>query len=91
MITVRKLDTYKDGGTVGIFAFIHEPDGYCNQSTDQPSVTVDYAIGTDTPGQWYYGLRSKGAKLITDEAFKDRVRKAIKDHIFQEVQLSDKI
>lgn len=92
MIVIRKIDTFRDGGTIGIDTYvsknIQEKYGLVEC---QPMITIDYAAGTKTEGQWYNGFRNKGGKLITDDTLKNEVIIEIEKMIQREQFLINKI
>jgi len=92
MIVIRKIDTFRDGGTIGIDTYvsknIQEKYGLVEC---QPMITIDYAAGTKTEGQWYNGFRNKGGKLISDEVLKKEVITEIEKMIQREQFLINKI
>ena len=65
MFDFDDIDTYFDGGTIGITGKMNDCSEIDNSMS--PIITIDYSIRTDTPGSWYNGWKSKGGKLITDK------------------------
>lgn len=91
MILIKDIQSYRDGGTIGIWTIYRIPDfGYTSVITDEPTITIDYSMPNGT-GEWYLGWKNKGGKLIEDNIFKAKVLKAIHDKIDQEVKYADKI
>lgn len=85
MIVIRKIDKYRDGGTIGIEAYVSRNDiEKYGLIESQPMITIDYAIGTKTEGHWYNGFRNKGAKPISDEELKNKVINEIEKMIERE-------
>ena len=61
--------------------YVKNPTDVIDLDPALPFITIDYAIGSPTPGAWYNGWRSKGGKLIEDVGFKKKVIEAIKSDI----------
>ena len=83
VILIHNIDTYRDGGTVGIQATIRWNDEKYPH-TDEPTITIDYSISSKSSnidGGWYLGWKDKGGVLIQNEALKDAVRYEIYQHL----------
>lgn len=79
---------FRDGGTIGIYATIYLPEFELEYKNQQlPFITVDNTIGTDTPGEWYYGWQ-KDNKHVPRHV-KDRIKLAIDDHFRYQKYLHD--
>jgi hypothetical protein len=91
VLTVTKLDKCKDGGTIGIFGNIYYDNDEFKSFKDTPMITIDYAIGTHTPGEWYLGYRIYGGTIITDDGFKQEVRQKVNDYIKYQTLYSEQI
>lgn len=92
MIVIKKIDTFRDGGTIGIDAYFSKnfKEKYMLAEC-QPMITIDYAAGTKTEGQWYNGIKNRGGKLINDEVLKNEVINEIEKMIEKEQFLINKI
>lgn len=96
MIVIQKIDTYRDGGTIAIecYASAMVLTNLLNDETPMGGmiqVTIDYAAGTTTPGEWYLGLKNKNGRLITDDNFKDKLIMEIEKRIQREQFLVNKL
>lgn len=90
MLFITKIDTYRDGGTVGIFAIVNLPEfEWCFNDPIRPWITIDFSIGTATPGTWYHGWKMDGMMVRDD--LKVRVLKEIQDRISHDQHIYDKI
>lgn len=89
MIIIKSLDKFKDGGSIGIdMIYIKNPNDTVDLESNSPLIVIDYAIGSETQGQWYNGFKDKGGKLIEDVNFKKNVINAIEEHIrFENIHL----
>lgn len=88
-IIIKKIDTLRDGGTICIDAWIH----YNGETIEgeSPVVSIDYSINTDTEGQWYLGLKSKGGKLLTDENLKKELVQETEEYLKRQTSIVNKI
>ena len=90
-VIIHNIDTYRDGGTIGIWATIRWNDEKYSH-TDEPTITIDYSISAKSQnieGNWYWGFRNKGGVLIQNEALKDKVKFEIYQHISRLQNLYD--
>ena len=82
MITINNIDIYRDGGSIGIDGYINHGDYDRSTFRDrEPIITIDYSIGTTTPGEWYLGWKDKGAPIIQDNELKSLVKQSIQSQI----------
>lgn len=91
VILIHNIDTYRDGGTVGIWATIRWNDEKYSH-TNEPTITIDYSISAksqNTEGNWYWGWKDKGGVLIQNEELKDSVKFEIYQHITRLQNLYD--
>ena len=82
VILIHNIDTYRDGGTIGIWATIRWNDEKYPH-TNEPTITIDYSISSksnNTEGGWYLGFKKDGV-LIQNEALKDKVKYEIYQYI----------
>jgi hypothetical protein len=89
-IAIRKINTYRDGGSIGIDCFI----AYNGKIIEgnQPLITIDYSLPrTETYGEWFIGWKHKGGKMITDENLKTLIKEEFKSHIEQEQIILERI
>lgn len=88
-VLIKSINRYRDGGTIGIDCWI----SYCGEilEGEPPLITIDYSIGSESKGEWFFGWKHKGGKEITDEDFKKYVIKGIEEHIQQENSVLSKI
>jgi hypothetical protein len=92
MISIRNIEMYRDGGTIGIEGYIsHKDYNLSSYTSKEPIITVDYRMGTKNPGEWYFGWANKGGTLIQDEEFKELVKQAIQNHIDHMQRMLSKI
>lgn len=90
-VIIHNIDTYRDGGTVGIWATICWNDEKYSH-TNEPTITIDYSISSkqnNTEGGWYWGWKNKGGIMIENEELKDKVRYRIHEYITILVNLYD--
>lgn len=82
------INVYRDGGTIGIWMrdlgkFREKYESYLpNKITPDPTITIDRAIGTDTPGEWFFGWKKYGNNMIKDPEFKQEVL----SHLIQKIE-----
>lgn len=85
MIIIKKMNTYRDGGSIGIDAWMSSGENEdlkpCN-----PLITIDRSF-PDGDGEWYNGWKKDGGSKIEDREFKSKVISAIEDHIAQELRI----
>ena len=82
-VIIHNIDSYRDGGTVGIWATIRWNDEKYPH-TDEPTITIDWSISSKRDGsfgKWYWGFKNKGGVLIQNEELKDAVKYEIYQHI----------
>jgi hypothetical protein len=93
MIQINDIDQYRDGGSIGIFGYVHHNDFKKSSfvTPREPIIVIDYSIGTTTPGEWYLGWKDKGAQLIQDEEFKSLVKQSIQTQVNHLLSMLDKI
>lgn len=88
-VIIKNINHYRDGGTISIDCWISYR-GEILQG-ESPLITIDYSIGSDTHGDWYFGWKNKGGKMIEDQEFKDYVVKGIEEHIQLESNVLNRI
>ena len=88
-IIIKKFDTLRDGGTICIDAWIHH-NGETIEN-ESPTVSIDYSINSDTEGEWFFGLKNNGGKLITDEGLKEKIVKELELHVRSQTNLLQKL
>ena len=94
MIMIKDIRSYRDGGTIGIWAYINEDEFQKTKlpnTSEDPTITIDFSMPNGT-GEWYFDWRkNKEGIKIEDDFFKAKVLRAIRDKIDQEVRYADKI
>lgn len=93
MIQINDIDIYRDGGSIGIFGYVHHNEFKKSSfvTPREPIIVIDYSIGTTTPGEWYLGWKNNGAQLIQDEEFKSLVKQSIQTQVNHLLSMLDKI
>jgi hypothetical protein len=93
MIQINDIDIYRDGGSIGIFGYVHHNDFKKSSfvTPREPIIVIDYSIGTTTPGEWYLGWKNNGAQLIQDEEFKSLVKQSIQTQVNHLLSMLEKI
>lgn len=93
MIQINDIDIYRDGGSIGIFGYVHHNEFKKSSFLPlrEPIIVIDYSIGTTTPGEWYLGWKNNGAQLIQDEEFKSLVKQSIQTQVNHLLSMLDKI
>lgn len=88
-VLIKNISNYRDGGTIGIDCWI----SYRGEilEGESPLITIDYSIGSNTHGDWYFGWKNKGGKAIEDQEFKEYVIKGIEEHIQSENSILHKV
>jgi hypothetical protein len=89
MIIIKKIDTFRDGGSIGIDAWISSTENI-SLEPNFPLITIDLSF-PDGGGSWYNGWRREGGTKIENEEFKAKVIKAIEEHIAREQQILNTI
>ena len=90
-VIIYNIDTYRDGGTIGIWATIRWNDEKYSH-TNEPTITIDYSVSSksnNTEGNWYWGWKDAGGVLILNEALKDKVKYETYEHINRLMLLYD--
>lgn len=88
-VLIKSINRYQDGETIGIDCWI----SYCGEilEGEPPLITIENSIDSENKGEWYFGWKHKGGKLIDDVDFKQYVIKGIEEHIQQENSILNKI
>ena len=92
MVIIRNIDTFRDGGTIAIQAYLSTYDMVKYGLTKtSPLITIDYASQSETKGKWFNGLKLNGGKEIVDSDFKNKVVNEIEKMIERENFILNKI
>jgi len=88
-IVVKNINHYLDGGSIGIDCWI----SYRGEifEGEPPLITIDNSMGSDTSGEWFFGWKDKGGRMIEDKEFKEHVFKGIEEYIKTENVVLSKI
>ena len=93
MIMIKDIRSYRDGGTIGIWAYINEDEFQKTKlpnTSEDPTITIDFSMPNGT-GEWYFGWKNKEGIKIEDDFFKAKVLNAINTKIDKEGKYVDKI
>jgi len=78
-VLIKNITHYADGDSIGIDCWI----SYRGEifEGEPPLITIDNSMGNGTNGEWFFGWKDKGGRIIEDKEFKEYVVKGIEEYI----------
>lgn len=88
-VIIKNITHYADGNSIGIDCWI----SYRGEifEGEPPLITIDNSTGNGTNGEWFFGWKDKGGRIIEDKEFKEYVVKGLEEYIKSENSILGKI